>query len=245
MRVIIVDDEARARTVLRTYLQECAEKVEILAEAGNVPEAVKAINKHKPELVFLDVEMPGQNGFGLFEYFEEIDFQVIFVTASRDYAIDAFKVSALDYILKPIDRDQLCKAVAKGVQAQPLLREQVSMFNSNADDEDGPQRIALSTNESIEFVAISDIVFLKADGTYTEFFLTGEKKIIVSKPLGEYTFLEKLPYFMKTHRSFLINLKQVQRFQKEDGGYIVMSNGESVSLSRYRKDAFIEAMQQI
>ncbi|HCD52865.1 MAG TPA: DNA-binding response regulator [Balneolaceae bacterium] len=245
MRVIIVDDESGARTVLRTFLQECDEEVEVLAEAGSVPEAVKVINQHNPELVFLDVEMPGQNGFSLFEYFEDIDFQVIFVTASRDHAIDAFKVSALDYILKPIDQVQLCKAVAKGVEIQPLLREQVNMFKNNAEEKNAPERIALSTSESIEFVAISDILFLKADGAYTEFYLAADKKITVSKPLGEYAFLEKQPHFMKTHRSYLINLKQVKRFRKEDGGDIEMINGKSASLSRYRKDAFIEAMQQI
>ena len=119
------------------------------------------------------------------------------------------------------------------------------MFKSSSDEHSSPQRIALSTNESIEFVALSDIVFLKADGGYTEFYLLGDKKIMVSKPLGEYAFLEKLPHFMKTHRSYVINLVQVDRFQKEEGGYIVMSNGEAVNLSRYRKDAFIEAMQQI
>lgn len=246
MNVLIVDDEPRARTVLRMLLEEHHKDLNIVDEAKNIPEAVKAINKYKPDLVFLDVEMPRQTGFDLFQYFDEVFFQVIFVTASRDYAIDAFKVSALDYILKPINYDELKAAIEKAQNSRKItLKEQVRVFKEHTNGNDHNKRIALSTNEQIVFVSVDDIMFLKADGAYTEFYLKDGRKEVVSKPMGEYKKLENIPYFMKTHRSFLINLKEVERYQKEDGGYIVMNSGDIVNISRYRKEAFLSAIQKI
>lgn len=246
LHTLIVDDEPKARTVLRSYLEDCEIAVSVMAEAGAIPDAVKLINKEKPDLVFLDIEMPKQNGFALFDYFDEIDFQVIFVTASRDYAIDAFKVSALDYILKPINQQHLNEAVKKAAQqTQHNLKERVKVANSSLNSTDQINRIALFSNESIDFVAVEDILYLKADGPYTEFYLTGDQKALVSKPIGEYDMLEDLPHFMKTHRSYLVNLHKVQSYRKEDGGFILMKNGDSINLSRYRKNTFLDAMESL
>lgn len=246
MKVLLVDDEVKARSVLTSHLSELGIDIEIVAEAENVAQAVKAIHKHEPDLVFLDVEMPGQDGFKLFNYLDEIHFQVIFVTGSRDHAIEAFKVSALDYILKPIDRNELLKAVEKAKRSHTLkVSERLELLKENVASQAKLNRIALSTSESIEFVALEEIIYLKADGPYTEFILSNGNTIVVSRSLGEFSFLEEDPGFLKTHRSFLVNLVQVQRYQKEDGGVIVMQNGDHVSLSRYRKDLFLQKMQQI
>lgn len=245
MTAIIVDDEPKARRILQNYLEQYCPDVKILATAADVPEAVKAIIKHKPELVFLDIEMPEQDGFALFDYFNDIDFQVIFVTASHEHAVKAFKVSALDYILKPIDIEQLIAAVKKAQSKhQTRMKEQISEFSHNLKT-DKINRIALSLNDSIEFIKLNDIQYLKAEGSYTEFHLDGGKKIIASKPLGEYSFLETQPGFMKTHRSYLINLQKVDKYQKDSGGYIVMQNRGNAALSRFKKEEFLEAMSRI
>jgi two-component system LytT family response regulator len=246
MKVLLVDDEAKARSVLTTHLSELDKGIEIVAEANNVAEAVKAILKYEPELVFLDVEMPVQDGFKLFNYLDEINFQVIFVTGSRDHAIEAFKVSALDYILKPIDRSELSQAVEKAICSHSVkISERLDLLKEKVHSSDKLNRIALSTSDSIEFVALEEIIYLKADGPYTEFNMLNGNTVVVSRSLGEFSFLEEQPGFLKTHRSFIVNLEQVQRYQKEDGGAIVMQNGDSVSLSRYRKDLFLQKMQLI
>ncbi len=256
MKVLIVDDEPKARRILKSYIEEYSPAFKVIESVDSVAEAVKAIKKHQPEIVLLDIDMPGEDGFALFNYFDSIDFHVIFVTASREHAIEAFKVSALDYILKPIDISQLIKALEKARHyRQPMLREQISMLNRNlrstnnkntSDNGDsGINRIAISLMESIEFIKLEDIIFLKADGSYTEFYLEGDRKLLSSKPIGDYDIIEKQPGFMKTHRSFLINLPKVQSYQKESGGYIVMKNNHSVNLSRYKKEEFLNAMGKV
>ncbi len=245
MKAIIVDDEPKARRILRSYLNKYCIDIEILTDVSNVSEAVVSINKYKPELVFLDIEMPGQDGFALFSYFEKIDFQIIFVTASRDHAIDAFKVSALDYILKPINIEELKTAVDKAKKTkQFMIKERVNDFNKNIIAKN-INRIALSLDGCIEFIKLEEIQYLKADGSYTEFYLDNGKKILSSKPISEYSFLEKQTHFMKTHRSFLVNLQKVRKYLKDSGGYIIMTNGNSTNLSRYKKNEFIEAMERI
>ena len=247
MKAILVDDETRARSLLRKKIQENCSDIDVVGEAGNIPEAVKSIHATSPDLVFLDIDMPGQNGFALFDYFDKISFQVIFVTASQEHALKAFRVSALDYLLKPIQSSQLESAVEKAKeQVNSRLAERVHMLSYTLSQEaDQPlTRIALSTNQSVEFVNLEDILYLKADGPYTEFHLEGGHTVLVSNSIGEYEYLQDHPDFLKTHRSYLINLTKVQRYIKEDGGYIVMSNGAEAGLSRYRKKVFMEAMEQ-
>lgn len=248
MEAIVIDDEPKARSVLKRMVDARCPDLDVIAEAGSIPEAVKVIHSHTPDLVFLDIDMPGQNGFALFDYFEELTFQVIFVTASRDHALDAFRVSALDYLLKPIDAEELQKAVRKAQEMHtPKLKERVQMLNEKMSEPEEAfiSRIALSTSDSVEFVKLEEIQFLRADGPYTEFYLDDGRTVIVSRSIGEYDMLEEHPHYLKTHRSFLINLNKVSSYKKEDGGYIVMENGAETGLSRYKKDAFLEAMEQL
>ena len=245
LKLLIVDDEPKARRVVSTYVSELELNTKIVAQVSNIPDAVKAINKHKPDLILLDIEMPQQNGFALFEYFDEISFQVIFVTASPDYAIEAFKVAALDYILKPVDKLQLKSALERAINSPiSTVKEQISVYK-NTKEKKIPERFALATANQIEFVSVDDILYLKADGAYTEFHLTSGNKVIVSKPIKEYSSLESHPLFFKTHRSFVINLSEVLRFHKEEGGSIELKNGDKVGLSRHRKQEFLNAMGRL
>lgn len=242
LRILIVDDEPKARSLISTFVDEFDLDTEIVAKVSNIPEAVKAINTQNPDLVLLDIEMPQQNGFALFDYFDDLNFQVIFITASQNYAIDAFRVSALDYILKPINKSHLKSALLKAASSHQFVSQvQVDVFKQ-AMKSQSPKRIALSSNEKIEFISINDISYMKADGPYTEFHLVSDETIVVSKNIGDYEMIEKLPHFFRIHRSFLVNLQEVKSFHKEEGGQVVMKNGAILHISRYRKSEFLEIM---
>jgi two-component system LytT family response regulator len=246
IRVIIVDDEARARRILETLLREYCPGLEVVGHAGSVPEAVREIEAHRPHLVFLDIEMPGDLGFALFDHFSEPDFHVVFTTAYQQYAIQAIKVSALDYLLKPIEIDQLVRAVEKArVQVNSkLLFQQLQAFRMNLNEQRQVSRLALPLADGMVFVNVANILYLKADGSYTHV-VTDTNKVLVSKKLGEFEELERHSDFFRTHRSYLVNLRQLERFIKNDGGYLLMRNGDTVELSRNRKEEILEAIKYL
>ncbi|MEM7659234.1 MAG: LytTR family DNA-binding domain-containing protein [Bacteroidota bacterium] len=247
MKAIIIDDEPRARAVLRTLLEENCPEVEILAEAEDVPEAVKAINKHHPDIIFLDIEMPGYSGFELMDFFSEINFQIIFTTAYSEYAVQAFQVSAIDYLLKPIQIDQLLHAVQKAKEklnhSQTL--EKLEALKSNLNSDGQIKKIALPVANGLLFVETEDIIYLKAEGSYTQIHLVQGPKLLVSRKLKEFEKLLSNPSFFKSHRSYLINLNHVKQYVRQDGGYIVMKNDDVVSIAKDRKDALLEAIKNI
>ena len=240
---VIIDDEKRARNVLCTLLKENVADIEILDEAEDVPGGVRAINKHKPDIVFLDVEMPGYNGFQLLNFFEQINFSIIFTTAYSEYAVQAFQVSAVDYLLKPIQIDALQKAVEK---AKSLAR------NNNTDKYDtlksnvggnGIQKIALPVSNGLMFVPLSDLELVEADGSYSHFVLKNGEKIMVSKRLKEFeSALLNSQKFFRPHRSYIVNIDSIKQYVKSDGGYLLMQNGAQVSLSREMRDEFLQVI---
>lgn len=244
LRTVLVDDEANARQLIRRKIEEHCPRLEIVGEAENVPGAVKKIHALKPDLVFLDVDMPGQNGFSLFEYFDEIDFLVIFVTASANHAREAFRVSALDYLMKPVNTDELQDAVQKVKDHHSgRFRERLELFEEQSHPDNGSNyhKLALSTRNSVEFVDRESIIYLEADGPYTKFHFENGSTVLVTNTLGDYDFLEKQGHFLKVHRSYIINLSKVKRFRKDES-VIVMKDENEVSLSRYRKKTFLTAM---
>ncbi len=246
LRIIIIDDEAKARRILEGILKEYCTNIEIVATAGDVPSAVKEIQAHQPDLIFLDIEMPKYTGFQLFDFIKDVNFDIIFTTAYSEYALQAFQVSAIDYLLKPIQIDLLVKAVEK-VQKQhnPIqMKEKVEALKSNVEQE-FVQRIALPVSEGLIFVEIKNIVYLHADGSYTNIILNDGKKILISKNIKSFEDILKNPVFFRTHRSYLINLNHVRQYIRQDGGYIVMDNGDSVDISKERKDDFIKLYQSL
>ncbi|MGY6557980.1 MAG: LytR/AlgR family response regulator transcription factor [Nitritalea sp.] len=242
IRALIVDDEPMARMALKGILSRHFSQVAVLDEAKSLPEAVKLIHKHKPDVVFLDIEMPGYSGLEILDFFPEqqVDFRIIFVTAYQDYALKAFELSAVDYLLKPVQQEALERALQKVV---PQLQARLQTLKENL-AEDKPKKITLQTGEGILFIPLRDIIYLKADGSYTHFHLDDGKKITVSKRLQEYERIMDMGKFMRIHRSHIINLDQIAKITKEDGGAVHMSNGEMLSISNEKKQLLMHHFER-
>lgn len=240
MRVMIVEDEPHSRMSLENLLRDYCPDTEVVAGCDNVSDGIRQINVKRPDLLFLDIEMPGGNGFELLEQCSELDFEVIFTTAFEHYALKAIKFSALDYLLKPIDIDELKEAVQKVMQKNVRATENIKLSTllQNLNKSKADQTIALATSEGLEFIRVSDIHYCQAEGSYTHFHLTNGK-LLVSKNLKEYEILLADYGFFRVHNSFVVNLSEVARYVKGDGGYLVMKNGDTVGLSGRRKEAFI------
>jgi two-component system, LytTR family, response regulator len=246
IHAIIIDDEERARNTLSSLLLNYCPEINVLATCSNVPDGVLSINKHKPDVVFLDIEMPDYNGFELLGFFREIDFDIIFVTAYSEYAIKAFEISAVDYILKPIDIDQLKNSVEKLKQKKlhSQMQEQIELLKESYKGDD-IRKIALSMSNGLTFVEVADIVLLEADGAYTTFYLKDAQKILVSKKLKFYEdILSNRSYFFRTHRSYFINVNYIKTYSRSENA-ILMENAFSVTISRDRKQEFETLLKEL
>lgn len=233
MKAIIVDDEKNARLALRGILEENFLNIDIVAESNDIPSAVKTIHKHTPDLVFLDISMPGYSGLELFKFFEddEINFKVIFVTAHSEYAINAFELSAVDYILKPVQISALERAILK---LKDNKIEKIKALQENIENE-SPKKLVLQTGEGLIFLKFEDIIYLKADGSYTHFIIENLAKITVAKKIADFERLESIGNFMRIHRSHIINLDRIKKILKNEGGSVVMDNNDELSLSSIKK----------
>ncbi|MBR9921298.1 MAG: response regulator transcription factor [Bacteroidetes bacterium] len=237
---VVVDDEKKGRENLIMLLEKHCPNVTVLGEAGNIVEARDAIESKKPQLVFLDIEMPGGTGFDLLDNLNKDDMpQVVFTTAYEEYAVQAIRVSALDYLLKPINYKELQEAVSR-VQEEGSQKdsEQYQVLKENLDSK--IDRICLPGNGGILFLRLNEIVLLEADRNYTNLHLKSGEQHLVSKTLKEFEGLLKDSRFFRPHRSFVVNLEHVEAFRREDGGYLVLTEGQHVSLAQNRKDAFFQ-----
>lgn len=252
MTVIIIDDEIQSHKVLSSLLMDNHPDLQILASAYNVQEGVKLINQHQPNLVFLDIEMPDGSGFDLLKKIGTPNFNVIFITAFNHYARSAIKFGALDYLLKPVSLDELNQALSR---ARAKEKERISdtqlkiLFETlhNLQERKLPSRICISTSEGILYTLLKNIVRLEAQQNYTSFTLISDtKNILASVNIGEYVEqFEPYEQFMQVHRSHLINLEFVDKFVKADGGYLVMKDGASVSVSRPNREKLMERLKQL
>ena len=245
LNCVIIDDEGKARRILEAILKEHCPELQVVATAEDVPSGVKIIQKHNPDIIFLDIEMPGYTGFQLLEFFENPGFEVIFTTAYSEYALQAFQVSAVDYLLKPIQINQLKIAVEKAIRmhGNSQVIERLAALKENI-EEKTLQKIALPVSDGLRFVPLKDILYLKADGSYTNIFLTDGNRILISKKIKEFeNILSPRNNFYLTHRSYIVNLARIKNYIRQDGGYIVMENGEEVDLSRERKEEFQQLIE--
>jgi len=247
IRAIIVEDEKSNRENLAKILGEYCNSVEIVALCSSAVEGRKAIGELQPDLVFLDIEMPGGNGFSMLESLGQINFEVIFVTAFDHYGIKAVKFCALDYLLKPIDLLELTQAVEKVVQRLAEKSENLRMKTmlSNQKSKLSNPKIAIPLSDKIEFVEVSNIVRCEGDGNYTNFFLKKGEKIIASKTLKEFDELLSDYNFLRVHQSHLINLNEVKSYIKTDGGYIKMKDGSTVSIARLRREMVLDRLKEM
>lgn len=237
---IVIDDEKNGRENLYNSLLKYCPEVEVVAEADSVLSGIETIQKYTPELVFLDIEMPDGNGFKVLEFFNEPNFDVIFVTAYDHYTIDAIRFSALDYILKPINILDLRSAINRLGQRKRKNRQLISQFIRNVDSVLSEKKLALSTSEKIEFHKIGQIIRCQSDGNYTNFYFTDGTTILISKTLNDFEEILEGYGFIRTHKAHLINLMFVSAFHKKDGGYLKMTDGTQIPVSRRRKEEILE-----
>lgn len=240
--IIIIDDEQKARETIMNILKRAGLDHEIIGEAETLASGFDLINQKKPDLVLLDINLPDGNGFDLLGRFEKINFRVIFITAYEEYAIKAFKFSALDYILKPFKASDLVGAVEKAREI--IIGEKSELrFRTLLSNLDKLRKIVLRTAESMHVINIKDIVRLEADCNYTIFYLANGDKHLVSRTLKDYEELLEDSGFFRTHQSHLVNLDHILRYEKSDGGYLVMDDHSIVQISSRKKEALFRIFE--
>ena len=247
MKAILIDDEKNALEMLEWMLEKNCPEVEIIAMCDSPLDGLEKIKLLKPDVIFLDIEMPQLNGFTLLERLGKHEGDVIFTTAYNQFAIKAFKVCALDYLLKPIDPEDLKAAVQKAANRKNKMSpEQLDLLLSYMKPEKPKsKRIALTASDHLIFVETEKIIYCESDSNYTIFFLTDGQKIIVSKTLKDVEEILEGTDFFRVHASYLINMKHVSKFTRGDGGYVVMSNNQHNTVSRKKKDEFFEMFSKI
>ena len=247
MRVVIVDDEPNARQVVRNILEQYCKTVEIVGEASNVKEGVTIINDLKPDLALLDIRMPDGTGFDVLKNVEKLDFHFIFITAYEEYAIKAIKQSALDYILKPINTNELLTALEKAELAKPQeneLTNKINTLNDNQNLKPEDRKLVLNTQESIYYVKVSDIISCTADKNYTEINTNDSRKLVISKTLKDVEEMLSGCGFFRSHQSHLINIKYISHYEKGLGGTIIMTDKSRIPVSSRKKELFIQLMNK-
>jgi len=242
IKAVIIDDEAESRNAVSNILSNYCKDVEILGEADDVASGITLIKKKKPKVVFLDIQMPDGSGFNLLESFDNLDFHVVFITAYDQYAIKAIKFSALDYILKPIDPQQLIDAVEKVKKITPVKIQSPERIINLLNNKRNITKIALPTLNGFRFVNIKDIIRCESDNNYTNFYLQTTEQLIVTRTLKEYEIMLKDDSFVRVHQSHLVNLDFVEQYIKGDGGTVIMSDGSEVDISRRKKENFLKSM---
>lgn len=246
MRAIIIDDEKRARMNLSILLDENCPQVEVIAECENLPEGVKAIRRLQPDVVLLDIEMPGHSGLELLDFFDEneVNFSVVFTTAYNEYAIQAFKISAVDYLLKPINPDELINAIQRA-EKQKLKLESYKLLKNNIQN-DSFDKIAVPSGNLVLFLNLNDIMYIKGDGAYSDVFLQDKTKHTVSRNLKNFEEIICLNNnFVRAHKSFIVNIDFVKAFNKSDGGSLDLINGLQIPVSPEKSAAILEKIQMI
>ncbi len=247
MRTILVDDEARSLENLSVLLNDFCPGITLVGQAQTMEEAEKLIKELQPDLVFLDIQMGSKSIFELLNSYKEIDFEIIFVTAFENYAIQAFKYMAIDYLLKPIDIKDLIASVERArehLKKRDFL-EHYQRYLETTEQKSKPEKISLPTTTGYRFLEIESIIFCKASGSYSEVFLEDGSKIIISKNLKYHETLLKNHQFFRVHNSSLVNLRKVKSLNRNDGGYLEMNNGDHIFYSKTKKEELIELLNRI
>lgn len=242
LHAIIIDDEPNAVGLLSLRLSQCCPHIDVVATCTNSQKGVEAIRAHRPDLVFLDIEMPQMNGFEVLQAVAGIPFSLVFVTAYDKFALKAFRYSAVDYLLKPIDTQELIQAVERVEKSQKTAPEQIDHLRGQlvSTTKTLPDRIALPYQNGVAFVNLGDILYCESDDNYTKFYLADGQQYMATKPLRDIQELLEERDFLRVHRQYLINLNQIKKFVKGEGNYVVMANGQSIPVSRTQKDRLME-----
>ncbi len=238
IRAIIIDDENHCVRALLSDLQQHCPSVEVMEACSSAKEGMMAIKKLNPDLVFLDVEMPWMNGFEMLELLGDINFSIIFTTAHDEFAAKAFRISAVDYLLKPIDANDLKAAVQKVEKKmeEGSSIQHISNLLRNIRQPAAAHKIALPQRDGYEFIDVSSIVYCQAEGAYTKIFIDGKKPMLISRTLGDVEELLPAEIFQRVHHSTLVNVTCIAQFLRTDGGYVVLKSGEKLSVSKAKKE---------
>ena len=244
IRSLVIDDEQNCIESLVFDLQKYCRDVEVLETCTSPKQALLSIKKHKPDLIFLDVQMPWMNGFEMLELIDEIDFAIIFTTAYDQFAAKAFRLSAVDYLLKPVDVNDLKEAVRKAGEKiqQKTGAANITNLLNNFKKPEVSQRIAFPGREGFEFIEAGKIVYAQAEGSYTHVFLNDKRKLIISKTLSDIEEMLPAENFQRIHHSTLVNISHVTHLFKSDGGYIVLDTGEKLAISKSKKESLMERL---
>jgi two-component system LytT family response regulator len=240
-KAVIIDDESKARNALKNLIEKHCSNIAVIAEADCVKAGVDIIKEYEPDIAFLDVQMPDGTGFDLLEQIGDIDFKIIFASAYDKFAIQAFRFSAIDYLLKPVEPEMLIEACSR-LTGDSKISEINKKLEVLLNNRNSFEKIALPTLDGINFVKIKDIIRCESDNNYTNIFLNDGKKYIVSKTLKEFDEMLTPFNFFRIHKSHLINLNYLQRYNKGEGGYVIMEDGSELEVSRRRKEDFIRAL---
>jgi len=246
-KAVIVEDESMNSDFLQHLLVEFCPEISVAGTAAVLEDAVALIDKQQPQIVFMDIELQTATGFDVLQQVKYRDFEVIFTTAFDHYAIKAIKVSAIDYLLKPINFEELQGAVAKAIERLQAKEKdhKLELLMKNIKRPAGEDfSISLSTSEGVEFVPLSQIIRLEAKGPYTTFFMKSGGQLMVCKNLKEYEILLTDHGFFRLHNSYMVNMKEVKKLVKADGGYAVMNDGTMIAISPKKKDEFMSLMGQ-
>ena len=238
IRSIIIDDEQHCVKALLNDLQKNCPSIEILDTCYSAKEGMLSIKKNNPDLVFLDVEMPWMNGFEMLELLGDVKFSIIFTTAHDEFAAKAFRISAVDYLLKPIDANDLKAAVLKVERKmdEGSSLNHISNLLRNIKQPSSDQKIALPQREGYEFVEVSSILYCQAEGAYTKVIIDGKRPMLISRTLGDVEELLPPEIFQRIHHSSLVNVSYISQFLRTDGGYVVLKNNEKLSVSKAKKE---------
>lgn len=246
MNVCIIDDEPGIRNTLTHLIQQNYPDMHIISSAGTVKEGYEAIIKHNPDLVLLDIELPDGNGFELIKMIPQVSFRIIFITGHQEYALAAFRVSAIDYILKPFDEKELCDALDKARNLINREEQQLKLqaLEENLEGRKKLKRIILPTADNLHLVAISEIIRAEADSNYTVFRLTENRRIMVSRTIKEYDALLSGAGMIRVHQSHLVNISFIEKFVKKGGGHLLMKDGSTIPVSPGLKKKMLNAIKE-
>ena len=248
IKAVIIDDVEKARIALKSDIKTYCPKVAVAGEADGVESGIKLIRKTSPEVIFLDIKMADGSGFDLIEKMKkdgEVSFQVIFTTAYDEFAIKAFKFSAVDYLLKPVDPDDLVQAVSRirKENTSDILKENLTVLLENMKGlQSSGKRISLNSMDKVQIVNVSDIIQCESQRNYTLFYLVNNKQILVTRTLKEFEDILEADDFLRVHHSHLINLKHLKEYVKTDGGYAVMSDGSQVPVSVRKREQLMKIL---
>ncbi len=246
MKILIVDDEKMIHDGLLSMLQSCGVSIESIHQAFSVSAGIEAIQEHKPDLVLLDVEIGEEKGFDLLNRIQDYSFQLIFITAHNEYALDAFKFSAIDFLLKPIDQDELVRGLTRASERmrERFLVDQIAVLRDSLEAlKVGDKKIVLRDHDSLHFVKVSDIIKCEADSSYTKVFLANAKTIVISRTLKEYETLLAPFGFVRTHHSHIVNVNRIVRFDKSDGGSLILESELSAPVSQRKREYILSMLE--